>query len=155
MGLLHISIPADRPEHVATVLARILGGPALPFPPCPGAWIAFSAADDGTAIEVYPVGTEISAGAEAIAFHRGASGGGPSPCHGAIASDLGAQDLIALGEAEGWRARICNRGPFDCVELWIENRFLVEVLTPEMQNDYRRGMTAACWRAMFGMEDGE
>ena len=141
MGLLHISIPADRPEHVATVLARILGGPALPFPPCPGAWIAFSAADDGTAIEVYPTGTEISAGAEAIAFHRGASGGG--------------QDLIALGEAEGWRARICNRGPFDCVELWIENRFLVEVLTPEMQNDYRRGMTAASWRAMFGMEDGE
>jgi hypothetical protein len=31
-------------------------------------------------------------------------------------------------------------GSFDVIELWIEDHFLIEVLTPEMQRDYIAGM---------------
>ena len=54
MGLLHLSINANAPENVATFLAKVMGGVAMPFPPFPDSWIAFSKQDDGTAIEVYP-----------------------------------------------------------------------------------------------------
>jgi hypothetical protein len=44
--ILHASIPADQPGEVAHVLARIMGGTAMPFPPGgPHAWIAWG--DDG------------------------------------------------------------------------------------------------------------
>jgi hypothetical protein len=35
---------------------------------------------------------------------------------------------------------------FDVVELWLENGLMFEVLTPEMQDDYRTGVTIDMWR---------
>jgi hypothetical protein len=32
-SIAHASIPADNPKHVAEVLAEILSGEAMPFPP--------------------------------------------------------------------------------------------------------------------------
>lgn len=153
MTLFHISMAASDPEGVAQILARILGGPALPFPPCPRAWIAFSAADDGTAVEVYPADITLSPGPEMISFDPGAAPGGYVESHVALATPLSADEVIAIGAGAGWPARRCNRGPFACIELWVESRVLVEVLDPEMQRDYRSGMTARNWRAMFGMEE--
>lgn len=71
--------------------------------------------------------------------------------HVALASPLAAGEVLALGAEQGWTARICDRGPFECVELWVEEDLLVEVLDPGMADDYRHGMTAANWRAMFGL----
>ncbi|MEM7641761.1 MAG: hypothetical protein AAF366_04465 [Pseudomonadota bacterium] len=153
MTLLHASIAAAAPERVARALGRLLGGPALPFPPCPGAWIAFAASDDGSAVEVYPLGRRVTAGPETIAFSEVAPEAGPVSTHLAIASPLSERDILAAAEAEGWPARRCARGPFDCIEVWIEGRVLVEVLDPGMLAEYRRGMGAANWRSMFGMED--
>ena len=31
--LFHVSIEVDDPQHVATVVAELFGGEALPFPP--------------------------------------------------------------------------------------------------------------------------
>lgn len=149
--LLHLSVPADDPETVAHALARILGGEALPFPPFPGCWIAFSAADDGSAVEVWPRGHRIVKGAGAIGATRGNPPRGAGAVHVALASPLAAGEVLALGAEQGWTARICDRGPFECVELWVEEDLLVEVLDPGMADDYRRGMTAANWRAMFGL----
>lgn len=42
-------------------------------------------------------------------------------------------------------------GPFKCVEIWLEDRLLVEVLDLAMQRDKANGMTARNWRAMFGL----
>ncbi|MEM7491001.1 MAG: hypothetical protein AAF390_17935 [Pseudomonadota bacterium] len=153
MTLLHASIAAAAPERVARALGRLLGGPALPFPPCPGAWIAFAAADDGSAVEVYPLDRRVTAGPDQIAFTEGPPEAGPVSTHLAIASPLSAAEILACAEAEGWPARRCARGPFDCIEVWVEDRVLVEVLDAEMLADYRSGMTAANWRAMFEMED--
>ncbi len=152
MSLFHVSIEAEEPDRVARVLARIMDGPCLPFPPAPGAWMAFAAADDGTAVEVYPAGTRVEKGAEAIRFDAGGALG-TSASHVALASPLSEAEILDIGAREGWTARRCNRGPFDCVELWIEDRLLIEVLDPDMQRNYRRNMTATAWRGMFGMEE--
>lgn len=151
MTLLHLSINATAPERVARFLATLLGGEALPFPPFPGSWIAFTALDDGTAIEVYPLTHRLTAGPESIACQTGHPDAGASFAHVAIASPLDCSEILERGAAEGWVTRICNRGPFECVEIWLEDRLLVEVLDPKMQRDYAQGMTVQNWRAMFGL----
>ncbi len=39
---------------------------------------------------------------------------------------------------EGWRVLTCNRGEglFQLIELWIEDRFMLEVMTPEQTARY-------------------
>jgi hypothetical protein len=152
MALLHVSISAEDPARVAAFLATLLGGEALPFPPFPDAWIAFAGQDDGTAIEVYPLTHRLKIGPETIACETGAPDDGPSFAHVAIRSALGREEILALGTAEGWVTRVCDRGPFQCVEIWLENRLLVEVLDPAMQQAYAEGMTTRNWRAMFGLD---
>lgn len=152
MALLHVSISARDPARVAAVLAFLLGGRALPFPPFPGSWIAFARQDDGTAIEVYPLTHRLEIGAAAVACQVGTPDDRPSFAHVAIGSPHDRQKIIALGEAEGWVTRISTRGPFDCVEIWIEDRLLLEVLDPAMSADYRRGMTTRNWKAMFRLD---
>ncbi|MEJ6393685.1 hypothetical protein V8J82_10485 [Gymnodinialimonas sp. 2305UL16-5] len=151
MSILHMSLGAAEPETAARIIAEVLRGPALSFPPCPGAWIAFADTDDGTAIEVYPNTTRVEAGAETIAFTTGAAETGPALAHVAVATGRPAEEVVEIGTRAGWLTRICNRGPFECVELWVENRVLIEVLDPAMQRDYRAGMTAENWRAMFDL----
>lgn len=151
MSLAHLSIDAQDPQYVASVLADIMGGTVLPFPPCPGAFIVFDRADDGTAIEVYPLGMQVIRGQDQIAFVQGPDISGPVAVHICLTSDLPEAQLLDIGAKAGWTARTCNRGPFDCVELWLENRVLIEALDPAMTADYRRTMRAVHWRSMFGL----
>ena len=151
MALLHLSINAADPEGVSAFLAAVLGGEHLPFPPFPNSWIAFSGADDGKAIEVYPLTNRIVAGSQAIECAAGVPDDAPTFVHAAIVSPLDRGEIVRMSRKRGWTARICNRGPFHCIEVWLENRLLVEVLDPEMQADYRSGMTVANWKQMFGL----
>ena len=50
----HVSIPARNPEHVAGVLAEVMGGQCVPFGPLEGAFMAMSGDEHGSMIEVYP-----------------------------------------------------------------------------------------------------
>lgn len=43
---------------------------------------------------------------------------------------------MAIGAREGWFTRQCNRGPFELVELWIENFLLLELAPPAMRDQY-------------------
>jgi len=152
VSILHVSINADAPERVARFMARLMGGRALPFPPFPDAWIAFTEKDDGSAIEVYPLTHTLYPGETQIGCDVGAPVAGRTFVHAAIRSSLTEAEITNMAEAEGWQARTCNRGPFNCVEVWLENRLLVEVLDTAMQDDYARGMTAENWARMFGLK---
>lgn len=151
MRLFHVSLNAADPELVARFLARLMGGDAYPFPPFPNSWIAFGKADDGTAIEVYPLTHRLLPGPKEVVCETGAPQNGATFAHVAVASPHDGADIIEMGKAQGWPARRCNRGPFECIEVWAEGRLLIEALDPQMAEDYRAGMTAANWRAMFGM----
>ncbi|WP_424831552.1 VOC family protein [Ruegeria sp.] len=150
MSILHLSITASDPEDVAKFLAEIMGGEAMPFPPFPDSWIAFSEADNGAAIEVYPSTHTLIAGPEQVNCKVGDTDPSPTFAHVALGSVLSQQDLLNQAHQKGWTTRVCNRGPFECVEIWLENRVLVEALDSDMQRDYRAGMTMKNWAAMFG-----
>lgn len=152
MSLLHISISASEPERVASFLAKLLGGEAMLFPPFPGCWIAFAAPDDGTAIEVYPNTHVLVAGENQIECVEEERDTTETFVHAAIASPLSEDEIMALGQGENWTSRVCDRGPFRCVEVWIENRLLIEVLDPAMQDAYRAGMTKENWGRMFDLK---
>ena len=133
------------------VLAEILGGKSMPFPPFPESWIAFTHADDGTAIELYPTSHKLEPDRANVVCKTGEPDNPKSFAHVAIASPLKWTEVMVIGKRENWLCRRCNRGPFQCVELWIENRLLAEVLDRDMLDDYRVGMTLESWAAMFDL----
>jgi hypothetical protein len=58
------------------------------------------------------------------------------PVHVAIATELGVDAVKAIAERYGAPARVCSRGPFHVIEVWVEGCFMIEVLTREMQGEY-------------------
>jgi len=147
--IFHLSIDADDPMRVAAVIARLWRGEVLPFPPvAQGSVIVMAGDHRNSAIEIYPRGTELHpAEGDADAEARAAvSPSGHSATHAAIATPLGQAEVMALAAAEGWQAKYRKRGGrFGVVEVWLENRLMIEVLTPEMQAEYLASMTPAGW----------
>lgn len=141
--LFHMSIAADDPQGVAEAIAELWSGQARPFPPVAnGSWVALAGDDRGSLIEVYPHGTvlrETAGDADA----RGEPGGTDrfSPTHAAIATSMDRASVLALSGRKGWPAKYRKRGDlFGVIEMWIEGRQMIEVLTPEMQAEYRAAM---------------
>jgi hypothetical protein len=57
--LHHLSISAENPGNVAKVLAEIMGGIVVPFPPNPGSFMAFALDEHGAEVEIHPAGTRL------------------------------------------------------------------------------------------------
>lgn len=154
--IFHASIPADAPEHVATVLAEIFGGEALPFPPWPGAFVALAGDDRNTTIEVYPRAAVLAPGDgdEMCQPGNDAEARRYSCVHLAVATKLSVEAVLAIGAREGWRTLTFSRGGlFDVIEFWIENSLMIEVMTEEMQAQYLAHPNIPGWRnfiASFG-----
>lgn len=150
----HISIAAENPEKVANVLAELWGGMVIPFPPAPGSWMALANDGKGTGVEITPAGTVLVPG-EGLPPEEGfdintktedveakfVQTGSPAryvATHLNISSPLDIEQIKAIGAREGWRTLVCNRGEglFQLVELWIEDTFMLEVMTPEQTARY-------------------
>ena len=150
--LFHVSIEADRPQHVARVIAEFWGGVALPFPPVgAGSWVAFANDDRATIVEVYPRGTELHEGeGEADAFGVAGTPRRFGATHMALATPLSIEQVLGIASREGWPAKVCNRGgKFRVIELWIEGCQMVELLTAEMQREYLDAVTVENWQRML------
>ncbi len=150
--LFHMSIAANDPQRVASVLAEFWGGEALPFPPVSeGAWIALAGDERGTGVEVYPADVVLrETDGDADAHGARAPAQTYTPTHGAIATGLRREQVLAIAAREGWPAKYRSRGGmFGVIELWIERRQMMEVLTPDMQAEYLAGMTIANWKQML------
>lgn len=148
--IFHFSIDADDPTRVAGVIAKLWRGEVFPFPPvAKGSVIVMAGDHRNSAIEVYPRGSELQpvdgdADSEA---RMAATPQHYSATHAAIATPLGRDEVLALAAAEGWVAKYRKRGgQFGVIELWLEDRLMIEVLTPEMQAEYLSSMTPAGWR---------
>ena len=138
--LHHISVGVNNPLYVATVMAEILKGYIVPFPVNPGSYMTLAADDFGTAIEFYPAGSEILPDG-----HQGQAGFrlNPQPTqycafHAAISVPISLEEIERIGDREGWRVLFASRdGIFDVVEFWVENRLMLELLTPTMAAQYQ------------------
>ena len=141
--LFHMSIAADNPRHVASVIAELWGGRTMPFPPVSDdGWMVLAGDGRGTAMEVYPQGTVLRESEGDVDAHGEPSGTDRyTATHAAIATQLDCEAVLAIAAREGWPAKYRKRGGlFGVVELWIEGRQMMEVLTPEMQQEYLAAM---------------
>lgn len=134
----HMSIAVREPERVARALAELLGGDVTPFGPLPGSFIAWARDESGTAVDCMPLGTELrpGEGGEEAGFAAAEHPSRYAATHAAVSVERTEDEIRAVAEREGWRAVRCSRGPFDVVEVWVENAVLFELMTPEMAGDY-------------------
>lgn len=151
----HISIAAHNPEQVAGVIAELWNGYAFPFPPCPNAFMALADDGRGTMVEVTPINIELLPGADLPVEDETFNAQTPTeeyeaqfterPTHSEytathlnINTPLSAEEVKAIAKRMGWRVLTCNRagGLFQLLEVWAENRLMIEVMTPEMTERY-------------------
>lgn len=134
----HLSIPARDPARVAAVLAELLDGTVTGFGPWPGGFIAWAGDSVGSAIEVYPSGTEMLPdpnGGQAR-FRATASRSPYVATHAAVSVPHELDAILRIAAREGWHAAVLSRGPNEVVEFWIENAVMLELMTPRMAADY-------------------
>lgn len=149
--LFHASIPAEHPERAAAIIAELWQGFYGPFPPFPKSFIAIAGDARGTEIEVVPRSQENRIGEVEVVPGYNEQADGHSACHLAIATPLSEAEVLSIAEREGWHARVCDRGGcFHVIEFWLENRFLLEVLTESMQREYLAFLTPDSWQRTFG-----
>src|SRR5690348_6433725 len=152
----HISIPARDPQHVARVLAELMGGYAGPFlGPFPGAWVVYQDDGVGTGIEVYEETTVLVPGDGEI---MGGVGKSAPPAavafHALLSVACDRATIERIGAREGWRTKHFWRGPpnrplFELYEFWIENRVMLEVATQDMLPAYVKIANGAAQRALL------
>ncbi len=135
----HISIAAENPLRVAQVLAEIWQGQVAPFPPHPGSYMVLALDEQGTMLEVYPAGVQLMPGSGngEVMFVPNAPAFGFTATHAAISVPVGQAEIEQIATREGWRAVRCNRDDlFEVIEFWVENRMMIELLTPELAPRY-------------------
>lgn len=152
----HISIPARDPQHVARVLAELMGGYAGPFVgPIPGAWVVYQEDGAGSGIEVYEETTVLLPG---DGEHMGGVGKIEPPravaFHALISVYCDRATIERIGAREGWRTKHFWRGPsnrplFELYEFWIENRVMLEVATQDMLPAYVKIANGAAQRTLL------
>ena len=147
----HISIGVHNPEKVANILAELWNGIVIPFPPCPNSFMVF--ANDGKGS-----GSRDHADRYGFGAGRGLPPEGDTSGDRRIRSEIrserfcaavcrhafehqhasGIEEIMEIGKRESWRTLVCNRGEglFQLVEMWVEDRFMLEVMTPEQTERY-------------------
>lgn len=122
-----------------------MNGKSHPFPGgIANSFMAVSGDNDGTMIEVYPEAVTLEPGEGDQQVHAGKakSDVGYAPFHLLLSVPLDQAGVQRIGDREGWRTRRFGRGApgqkpfFDVIEVWIENRLMIEVATPDMVTAY-------------------
>ena len=126
--LHHLSISAQNPENVAHVLAEIMGGIVVPFPPNPGSFMAFALDEHGTEVEIHPAGTRLQPDGTGFVS---APPTDRTATHFALSVGTAREQIFAIARQQGWHCERTHRAEFPLVEMWIENRTLCELLPPE------------------------
>jgi hypothetical protein len=149
--LFHVSIAADDPQRTAEMIAELWRGRAFPFPPvAKGSWVAMAGDERNSTVEVYPRGTMLFSGeGEPRVENWGERALRNGASHAAIATPLSVEEVQAIAERYGLSAKCLNRGGiFHVLEIWVDDGFLFELLTPEFQAEYRR-ITVDGWEKML------
>lgn len=159
----HISVGVENPGNVAKVMAELWDGYAFPFPPSPGGYIVFADDGRGSAVEFVPANIELLPGTGLPSdenfsietpteeFEGSFQYAERAPkyisVHLAVNSPLSETEVKAIARREGWRVMTANRagGMFQLIEIWVENRFMIEVFTPEMTARYVEIATPQSW----------
>ena len=153
--LFHASIDAQDPRRVASVLAEIWRGTVLPFPVVPGSCIVLAGDERRSAIEIHTAGRVLIPGDDEAESLDAFEGPRATATHLAIGVSCSVAELERIAAREWWLCRTCERGGlFRVVEFWLENRVLLELLTPEMQAEYLANATPERLQQAFAAQGG-
>ena len=132
------------------MIAELWRGEAFPFPMVgKGSWVAHSLDDRRSTIEVYPRNLALYPG-DGAAEERSESVSRHGPFHAAVATPLTIEEVEAVARRYDCHTRLCQRGPwFRVIELWVDDSLMLEMMTPEMEAEYRSSITPENWRAML------
>jgi hypothetical protein len=147
--LHHLAISVTNPSRVAKVLAELMNGQFFEFPLFPGAYVAIAGDTYGTAVEVLPQNSVWVPGAIEAEIKLAAEMPKYAPVHAALSVPANHETIEAIGRREGWLVRYCDRGPFQVIELWLENTLLFELITQEMTANYLTFMQPAAYAAFL------
>ena len=164
----HISIAVHDTERVANVLAELWNGMVIPFPPCPNSFMVLANDGRGSGVEITPIDTILIPG-EGLPPEDGFDAATATEeyeakfvssdftpryvaTHLNISTPLNEAQIKEIARREGWRVLTCNRGEglFQLIEVWIENRFMLEVMTPEQTARYIEISDPAFITEVFG-----
>lgn len=165
--IAHFSLPARDPRGVADLFAALIDGIAMPFPLVPGAWVAIASDGSGCGIEVLPEASAHHPGSGETDPQRHAQGPEVMPWevqirqdgqsqaasgfHVALSTGKSVEEILDLVRPHGWRAVPCDRGGvFELVEVWVDDRFLVEVIPPRGLEHYLAFYNPTVAAQMFG-----
>lgn len=143
--LLDASIPARHPAAVAGFIAELWDTRAMAMPPVPGRFVVMAADGSGAGLEVYPAGAAQERGPRAVLTWPL-----PSPAASTsrivVSTGLDEAEVHLAAGIRGWQSRPATRSAegrhWGVVEVWVEERLLVEVLTPEMQAEFHAARRA-------------
>lgn len=134
----HISIDAQDPLRVASVLAEIWNGKVYQFF-YPGSYNVMPFDSYGTGVVVFPQGTVWCPGTDNKAAQLLPSAStNLVAIHAAISVPTTQQQIEQIGQREGWRVLTREQGDsvFKLIEFWVENRILFEFLPPGFETQY-------------------
>ena len=132
------------------MLAELWRGEAFPFPMVgKGSWVAHAGDDRRSTIEVYPRNMALYP-TERAGEERYETVSRNGPFHAAVATPLSIEEVEEIARKYGCHTSLCQRGPwFRVIEVWVDNCLMLEMMTPEMQEEYQRSITVENWRAML------
>ena len=140
----HVSIEADNPMKVATVIAELMGGIAREGFPFEHSCAAFSGDEYGTMFECWRRGNVVAipeSGPGKFEIKDSEALQEYQAFHTALSVKLEDDEIMSIAKEAGWQTAVRPNGPFSVVEVWIENRLLLEVLSPTQTQNYLRAMT--------------
>lgn len=103
----------------------------------------------GTAVEVLPKNSVWVPGAIEAEIKSAAEMPQYTPVHAALSVPASLETIEEIGRREGWLVRYGDRGPFQVIELWIENTLMFELITQEMIANYLTFMQPAAYAAFL------
>jgi hypothetical protein len=136
--LHHVSFNAHNPQLVAHVLAEMLGVKAIraaapPFPD--GTWFVVYGDAQGSLIEVLPwnsvLDPDAPGGSRDDLAMRERTGN-----HVLLRTHRTIEAIVSIAAIHGWRATLTDAGFFKFIKVWVEDTFLVEMMTPEQATEY-------------------
>jgi len=146
MRIHHATLPARDPDHVATVLAEILGARKVAAFHPEGSFFVTGDEPDGTLLEIWPAGTRAAVGEHHLTVtEQPLPEAWPHHCY--VSCETDAETILGVFEREGWKADQVHNGPpqagFDLIRGWIENHAVIEVVTPDMRTQYEKFIAMA------------
>lgn len=152
----HLSIAAKNPLHVATVLAEICHGRVTAVLSTSRSYAVLTDDDYGTQIEVYPRGTELmpGQGQEQVVYIQSRFTPMFTATHALLSVPSSEEQIQQIGQREGWRVLKSDRGSFEVIEFWIENKLLLELLPPTISLRYPQGVAHRSTQSDLGDRTG-